>query len=156
MGTASGLEGRGPAGVCDPRRWGKWRGVVCSHEDCGKPAKCKGYCASHYDKTRRAAGYRPACYNPQSYREKRMRHRYGIEPAEYDALLAAQGGLCAICRQPPGENVRAHWGGKLCVDHDHATGKIRGLLCNDCNLAVGYGKTAEVLHRAAEYVRDRS
>jgi hypothetical protein len=44
----------------------------------------------------------------------------------------------------------------LCVDHDHDTGKIRGLLCNDCNLAVGYGKTAEVLQRAAEYVRDRS
>jgi DNA-binding sugar fermentation-stimulating protein len=56
-------------------------------------------------------------------------------------MLAEQGGLCAVCKQPPTQNnTRAHWDGKLCVDHCHDTGRVRGLLCNDCNLAVGYGR----------------
>jgi hypothetical protein len=57
------------------------------------------------------------------------RRRYGISPAEYDALLAKQGGACAICRK------RSK--GKLCVDHCHLTGTIRGLLCHTCNRALG-------------------
>jgi Recombination endonuclease VII len=56
--------------------------------------------------------------------------RYGISPAEYDALLAKQNGACAICRRRPK--------GRLCVDHCHVTGRIRGLLCHSCNLALGY------------------
>ena len=85
-----------------------------------------------------------------------MRHRYGISPEEYRRRTEEQDGRCAICGRKPGKNVRAHWGGKLCVDHDHETGKIRGLLCNDCNLAVGYGKTEEIMLRAARYLRDHA
>jgi hypothetical protein len=55
--------------------------------------------------------------------------RYGMSLAEYDALLAKQGGACAICRK------RSK--GRLCVDHCHLTGTIRGLLCHACNLALG-------------------
>jgi Recombination endonuclease VII len=58
--------------------------------------------------------------------------RYGISPAEYDALLEKQGGACAICRK------RSK--GRLCVDHCHVTGMVRGLLCNECNGALGYLK----------------
>jgi Recombination endonuclease VII len=57
------------------------------------------------------------------------RRLYGISPAEYDALLAKQGGACAICRK------RSK--GRLCVDHCHLTGTIRGLLCHTCNRALG-------------------
>jgi hypothetical protein len=60
---------------------------------------------------------------------QRALRRYGISPAEYDALLAKQGGACAICRR------RAK--GRLCVDHCHLTGTIRGLLCHACNRALG-------------------
>ena len=64
---------------------------------------------------------------------------------------------CDVCGEPPStENTRAHWNGKLCIDHDHATGKVRGLLCNDCNLAVGYGKTPDKLRLAAEYLQRNS
>jgi hypothetical protein len=56
--------------------------------------------------------------------------RYGISPAEYDALLAKQGGACAICRKRSKQ--------RLCVDHCHLTGVVRGLLCNECNGALGY------------------
>src|SRR5262245_57445902 len=55
--------------------------------------------------------------------------RYGITLAEYDALLEKQGGVCAICRK--------HSKRRLCVDHCHRTGMIRGLLCDSCNLGLG-------------------
>jgi hypothetical protein len=55
---------------------------------------------------------------------------------EYQALVESQGGLCAICREPE----TAMRGGvirPLCIDHDHETGVVRGLLCSRCNTAVG-------------------
>lgn len=56
--------------------------------------------------------------------------RYQLTPAQYDAMLAAQGGVCAICRSL-GKR-------RPCVDHCHATGAIRGLLCNRCNSGIGH------------------
>lgn len=53
---------------------------------------------------------------------------YGITPEEYAARIASQDGRCAICRQPM---VKPH------VDHDHATGVVRGILCGGCNAGIG-------------------
>jgi hypothetical protein len=61
-----------------------------------------------------------------------LRWKYGLTPDQYDELLDAQGGVCAICERTPEEN-----GNRLTVDHDHTTGKIRGLLCKVCNRDVG-------------------
>ena len=55
------------------------------------------------------------------------RNAYGISPEDYDAMLAKQGGLCAICLNAA----------KLVVDHNHTTGRVRGLLCPECNQAIG-------------------
>src|SRR5882762_8087171 len=137
--------------------WGKWQGAACSVVDCDKPAKCKGMCNSHYNKKRWADGVRSPSVNPESRRAARLLHRYGISAADYDRMVAEQDGLCAVCKKPPTRgNTRAHWDGKLCIDHCHDTGRIRGLLCNDCNLAVGYGRTEENLRAAADYLRDRT
>jgi Recombination endonuclease VII len=65
-------------------------------------------------------------------RRGHLKRRFGISAAEYDALLAQQGGACAICRR------RSKY--RLCVDHCHLTGRIRGLLCYSCNLALGHLK----------------
>ena len=147
-------NGSNPAGSKYPDgHWGKWRGVICSVDGCDEPARCKGMCNSHYGKARWAAGHRPPSVNVASRRRARLKHRYGLTDEEVDFLIAEQGGKCAICGEPPSDaNTRAHWGGKLCVNHDHDTGKVRGLLCNDCNLAVGYGKTPEALRAAADYL----
>ena len=134
-------------------QWGKWRGQSCSVEGCEKPIASRGLCSSHYNKKKWADGHRSPSVNAKSRRDAHLKHRYGITGAEYDALLAAQDGKCAVCKQPPGANVRAHWGGKLCVDHCHETNTVRGLLCNDCNLAVGYAKTEETALAVAEYFR---
>jgi Recombination endonuclease VII len=58
-----------------------------------------------------------------------LQRRYGISREEYAALLARQGGVCAICGKPAEKT--------LCVDHCHSTGKIRGLLCRKCNFGLG-------------------
>lgn len=60
---------------------------------------------------------------------------------DYEALMAQQGGACAICRKEPV--------GRLCVDHCHATGKVRGLLCATCNMGLGFYRDDEGLMRAA-------
>jgi len=67
--------------------------------------------------------------NDQSIRSGTLKRLYGISAAEYDALLAKQGGACAICRK----RSKA----RLCVDHCHVAGTVRGLLCRACNVALG-------------------
>ena len=75
--------------------------------------------------------------------------RYGLTPEQYEAMLAAQGGGCAVCAV----DVCDASGKRLHIDHDHETDRVRGLLCSRCNLVMG--RTAadlEVLQRAVEYL----
>lgn len=69
--------------------------------------------------------------NPERVRAHRLRHMYGLELEDYDRMLSAQNGLCAICEGLPAEGKR------LVVDHCHDTNKVRGLLCANCNLSLG-------------------
>ena len=78
-------------------------------------------------------------------RKARLR-RYGLTIEDYDQLLAAQEHKCAICGRPPEAK-------QLDVDHDHATGTVRGLLCNRCNRGLGYFQdTPDTLRQAAKYL----
>ena len=89
-------------------------------------------CQSERMKARRAAG-KPE-RTPEKGREKKLRDLYGISTADYDALLTAQGGGCAICGSKTPKSSRSK---HLFVDHDHDTGDVRGLLCHQCNAAIG-------------------
>lgn len=70
----------------------------------------------------------------QSSRERMLKHKYGIDLDDYDRLLTDQGGVCAICKCGPDSPRVA---GSFAVDHCHITGGVRGLLCNQCNRAIG-------------------
>ena len=74
--------------------------------------------------------------------------RGGLTLAEYQVLHDAQGGLCAACGQP---ETKAHRNGaiiRLAVDHDHATGRVRALLCSRCNYTLGYARDDPSILRA--------
>jgi hypothetical protein len=74
-------------------------------------------------------------------RKAHLKMNYGITIEYYDDILKAQGGVCAICgTDVPGGTGRFH------VDHDHKTGKIRGLLCSNCNAMLGYSKDSIDIH----------
>lgn len=80
-------------------------------------------------------------------REWRLKKEYGITLAEYETLLEAQGGVCAICGNPPNGRV-------LSVDHDHKTGLRRGLLCHGCNMGLGsLGDSTPTLQAAIAYLQ---
>lgn len=76
--------------------------------------------------------------------------KYGITHAEFLSLLESQGGVCAICKLPAlgrgGRNA-------FCVDHCHKTGSVRGILCSNCNSAIGLlFDDASVVASAAAYL----
>ena len=125
-----------------------------------KPYRCRR-CGSHQFKRYKSTGFRycPPCdkdnrdrwrknniekdrlakkaYMVKNYkrffeyrRKWALRKRYGITLAEYNHLLSTQDGRCGICRKKPQKNRR------LTVDHDHRTDKVRGLLCDSCNIGL--------------------
>jgi len=117
---------------------------------CGNPRNARGWCAMHYQRwVRHGDPLAPTGKWTQrlerlphganaSPTELAIRHasrmliaNYGITIEDYDAMLAAQGGGCAICHTPP-RSKRLH------VDHDHADGRVRGLLCYHCNRTIGH------------------
>lgn len=87
----------------------------------GRAGWCKG-CASVY----MASGTK---------RRSVLKRTYGITAERYDQMLRAQAGACAVCKHPPAKKTRQSK--SLAVDHDHATGEVRGLLCGRCNTALG-------------------
>lgn len=84
-------------------------------------------------------------YYKRNYNRIRVR-RYEITFTEYKDLLETQKGLCKICQS-------SNNGKTLHIDHDHVTGKVRGLLCNQCNVGLGsFRDNPELLQGAIEYL----
>ena len=81
--------------------------------------------------------------NPEKTKAQSLRAHYGLTPADFNVLLVQQDGLCAICRATAVE----------CFDHCHVTGKVRGILCRPCNVALGqFQDDPALLLAAASYL----
>lgn len=92
--------------------------------------------------------------NPGKRKQYQRASRYGLTQEAYDSMLAGQCGKCAICGNNAGANER---GGDLYVDHDHASGVVRGLLCRSCNVLLGHAKDdVTILARAIEYLASKA
>lgn len=68
--------------------------------------------------------------HPEKKRAAWRKRAYGLSPEQFSEMITSQGGCCAMCATP--------FGKKIYVDHNHATGAVRGLLCNKCNIGLGY------------------
>lgn len=92
------------------------RGHLNLCKECGRKQQSKLYC-------------------PKKKRERDLKKIYGITMEQYEEMLAAQHYGCKICGISPEEH-----GKSLVVDHCHNTRKVRGLLCNHCNIGIGHLK----------------
>jgi len=82
--------------------------------------------------------------------ELHMKRAYGLGFKEYEQMLFNQNGVCAICSGEPPKNQHKT---RLNIDHCHTTGKIRGLLCDACNRAIGLLKDSpDLLNKAISYL----
>ena len=90
--------------------------------------------------------------NPKKWKNNQLKNSHGISLKEYNNLLEKQNYVCWICQQPETckqfGNIQS-----LSVDHDHRTGKIRGLLCHHCNRGLGCFKDdIKLLERSVKYL----
>jgi len=82
--------------------------------------------------------------HPDEERAASRQRRYGLSASAVAAMIRAQGNVCRICGRTNPD----------CVDHDHETGRVRGILCSRCNAGLGHFKEdAERMRAAAEYLR---
>lgn len=126
---------------------------------CGEPRhknSDSGLCQSCYWAARREAPpytdltkseYDAQRYHATERRDAYLQRKYGISSADFNALLTAQDGRCSICRETPGVGGNAWTHGGFVVDH--ATGAVRGLLCDLCNKGLGQFRDRVDLLRAA-------
>jgi hypothetical protein len=103
----------------------------------------QGHCKACRTKHRRSRA--------DHYRDYELRKRYQITALEFDLMLAAQAGGCAICDVALNPD-----GGALSVDHCHTTGRVRGILCGPCNKAIGlFRDETRLLEKAVRYLKAR-
>lgn len=84
-----------------------------------------------------------------------LKRKYGITLVEYDKMYKEQDGKCGICSLIFTENTKKGWGGKNepCVDHDHKTGKVRGILCRGCNLSLSMIEDENFILKSNQYLK---
>lgn len=113
---------------------------------CGQNKELKHYhkCCTSKD------GYDGRCNDCfRVYKKKTLLKKIGHTYSEYEALIKKQKNRCGCCgNKPSGRNV------SLCIDHDHKTNQIRGLLCSRCNVGIGkLGDTLEAIQNALNYLK---
>lgn len=114
---------------------------------------CEGqYSRAYNERNKERLSARAKAYNQRNKDHRldmQLRRSYGITRADYLALCDKNGGRCAICGTQEADRV----GRRMHVDHCHATGKVRGILCRDCNIGLGHFRDNQnLLTQAAAYL----
>lgn len=122
---------------------------------CGKhPFPCEPCRARNRERQRAKRAGLPLPERQKVWRSTRdyhLKHKFGIGEAEYNQMFESQNKCCAICGSPDSKDRRTK---HLSIDHCHTTGRIRGLLCNKCNRALGgFEDSIEHLKAAIKYLK---
>lgn len=110
--------------------------------------RCKKCLSEKEKKDKKAKKAYETAKRADARKESSLKRHYNISLGEFEVMLANQSGVCAICGREPDGFQRA-----FAVDHDHITGRVRGILCPDCNRGLGgFQDDPELLRKAAEYL----
>lgn len=120
---------------------GEWKPLDGFHKQPSGPQGRHSYCKECANALQR--GVRKRNFSPEQKYINNLWTRYRLRPADYEVLLQSQNGLCAICGTPPSRPV---------VDHCHETGRVRGILCHPCNIALPFAEKRDWLDRAHRYL----
>lgn len=124
--------------------------IECSDCQNGATWFC-GWCEQHKDLELFAKNATKANGRQNVCQECFKIKQYNLKPQDYEALRMVQNNLCAICERPCRREVR------LSIDHDHRTGEVRGLLCQNCNAGIGmFEDNIRLLAKAIEYLTEGS
>lgn len=109
-------------------------------------ARVADYRARHPERVRESQRKSRSKWTPEQCRDRNTLRKYGLSSESFDQMLADQGAACAVCRT---DDPGAYW----CVDHDHLTGDVRGILCINCNMGLGqFRDDIATLIAAADYL----
>lgn len=125
------------------------------NSDPVRKAQRKAYVLANREKCEaNKAKWRKSSRGRESHRKAKLRRRFGLTVEQYDAMLKAQDGVCAICEKPETRKDKRTATGftRLAVDHCHVTGKVRQLLCASCNRRVGEVEQAEMHCKILAYI----
>ena len=113
--------------------------------------KKKQHYKQNYEDHKEEIRQRHKRYKEEHKKELRqhfVQKKYGLSPEEYDAMLKAQDNKCAICKKQFKDTKHIH------IDHDHTTGKVRGILCSYCNTMLGMAHdNLEILQEGINYLK---
>lgn len=116
-------------------------GDYSSHTSRGTQSECKLCCSD------RAKRYNSRSEIKQKSRNKHLKATYGITLSQFDEVFLKQLGKCKVCRVKFASESDGH------IDHDHSTGRVRGILCRSCNLSIGFANdNASRLRALAKYL----
>ncbi|MDB9868959.1 endonuclease VII domain-containing protein [Pseudomonadales bacterium] len=146
-------SGKGGCVECARLRSLRWRGVNPTQQKAFNARRKSPEFRQKVNKLNREKYESDANYKLK-LRERKLTKEYGLTLLDYDALLAGQKGVCAICGIAPNNSTKNL---KLfAVDHSHETGEVRGILCDPCNLVIGKFEDDQKLLRAAARYLNRS
>jgi hypothetical protein len=94
-------------------------------------------------------------HNKKQMRDRAREREFGLQPGQYQEMLADQGGVCALCEEPETNTYRGLVRA-LVVDHDHDNGEVRGLLCAKCNTRLHAGVDIEWYTKVIAYLTEWS
>ena len=122
-----------------------WADKILRSGYCSQCKNCKGSRHKKWRDSLRGNASREKAYREQTWRNEGFK----LTVAEYDSKYIKQKGRCAICGKHQSEMKN-----KLSVDHNHATGRVRGLLCGGCNLYIGILETnSNKFQKAQKYLK---
>lgn len=142
------------------RKWREENPDKCRKAYIKRRKKLQDKTDPYYEKNKELVSARSRLYYENNKekvlkqsRERHLKKNYNLDSQQYLDMINKQGNCCAICNKPEHRRLKTGDIKPLSVDHNHTTGEVRALLCNDCNALLGFAKEdIDTLKKAINYL----